>query len=423
MVTTVRANGREYTDDSNPLTGMGNGGHRTRLMPMLNDVMAETAAKLSEVRSKADEAANSASQAAADKGIIAQYKTDTYNYMVSAQTAAANAQSWDPTNYVKKDGSVQFTGPVGVKANQEWPHQSFFVSGDAGMRGHYMTARARGTVASPSAVLNGDTLGGIGVGGHDGNGYTYGWNGGGELSLYATENWTPTSKGAKWGLSTTAKGGAVLTERLSVDEYGLTLAAGHKISTASGNTQVQAPDGSTVVLGGGQTAQFPRQAEVAESSHATSKRATFGIGTIWSLMSDLSGNGTRDFGIYSSSLAATILKFLVNGTAIFNRAVTSNPVNVTWASTITLDASLGNTFRVTLAGPTTFALPTNLTDGQIITLEITQDSTGSRTGSWASGWNFGANSLTLTTTAGKTDIVVARAVGTTKLQVIAVKGF
>jgi hypothetical protein len=56
----------------------------------------------------------------------------------------------------------------------------------------------------------------------------------------------------------------------------------------------------------------------------------------------------------------------------------TTPVTLTDASTVTLNASLGRTFRVTLGGNRTLAI-TNPTDGQVIELEITQDATGSRT--------------------------------------------
>jgi hypothetical protein len=39
-MTTVTINGNDYSDDANPLTGLGNGGHRTRLLPMLGDMLA-----------------------------------------------------------------------------------------------------------------------------------------------------------------------------------------------------------------------------------------------------------------------------------------------------------------------------------------------------------------------------------------------
>lgn len=84
-------------------------------------------------------------------------------------------------------------------------------------------------------------------------------------------------------------------------------------------------------------------------------------------------------------------------------------VALTDASTITVNAALGNDFRVTLGGNRTMGAPSNATDGQIIMFQITQDGTGSRTITWASGTNgysFGAGTApTLTTAASKTDLV------------------
>lgn len=92
MVTTVRANGREYTDDSNPLTGMGNGGHRTRLMPMLNDVMADTAASLATIQSVAQQvAANQTAAKTSENNAKASEnaaKTSETNASTQANTAA-----------------------------------------------------------------------------------------------------------------------------------------------------------------------------------------------------------------------------------------------------------------------------------------------------------------------------------------------
>ena len=42
-MTSVTINGHTYTDDSDPSTGMGNGGHRTRFIPALNDVVVVAA--------------------------------------------------------------------------------------------------------------------------------------------------------------------------------------------------------------------------------------------------------------------------------------------------------------------------------------------------------------------------------------------
>jgi hypothetical protein len=85
----------------------------------------------------------------------------------------------------------------------------------------------------------------------------------------------------------------------------------------------------------------------------------------------------------------------------------SPSVTLTDAATITTDASLGNYFRVTLGGNRTLGAPTNLSDGQILTFELIQDATGSRTitlnAIFALGTTVG--SVTLTTTALKRDFL------------------
>jgi hypothetical protein len=41
MTNTLTVNGNTYTDDSSATTGLGNGGHRTRLLPMLSDALVD----------------------------------------------------------------------------------------------------------------------------------------------------------------------------------------------------------------------------------------------------------------------------------------------------------------------------------------------------------------------------------------------
>jgi hypothetical protein len=154
---------------------------------------------------KAGEAAGSATTA----GQKAQLATDK---AAEAAAAADRAATWDPANYVTKSGATM-AGTLAIKAATEWLFQAFSHCGTAGgLRNHFLASKARGTVAAPTAVKNGDNLGGLAVGGHDGNGFTFGWNGGGELSLYATEDWTTTAKGAGWGLAVTLAGGVALVD-------------------------------------------------------------------------------------------------------------------------------------------------------------------------------------------------------------------
>ena len=64
-------------------------------------------------------------------------------------------------------------------------------------------------------------------------------------------------------------------------------------------------------------------------------------------------------------------------------------VALTDAATITIDASAGNDWRVTIAGNRTMAAPSNPADGQQVTLTVTQDATGGRTLTWDAVFKFG----------------------------------
>ena len=88
------------------------------------------------------------------------------------------------------------------------------------------------------------------------------------------------------------------------------------------------------------------------------------------------------------------------------------PYPLTYASSITPNASLGSTFRVTLTGALTLNGPTSPVDGQMISVEFTQDGTGSRLltlPTTAGNWLFGTDVAVpvLSTVAGKTDIMTA----------------
>ena len=78
------------------------------------------------------------------------------------------------------------------------------------------------------------------------------------------------------------------------------------------------------------------------------------------------------------------------------------------ATSITVDCNLASIHKVTLAHNTTFSL-TNLSEGQSVTLIITQDSTGSRTGAFSSTTGtikFPLNQNALSTNANFIDMVV-----------------
>ena len=97
----------------------------------------------------------------------------------------------------------------------------------------------------------------------------------------------------------------------------------------------------------------------------------------------------------------------VQATTVESGALAPAVVGLTDAATIAVDASLGNDFRVTLAGNRTMANPANPADGQKITFQVTQGSGGSFTLTWGSSYEFstGLPLPTLSTAAGETDLL------------------
>jgi len=75
--------------------------------------------------------------------------------------------------------------------------------------------------------------------------------------------------------------------------------------------------GGEVIAGGGNAAQYPGGLTIANSAHATSKRAQLNIGTDpgWQIGQDLSANGTKDLYVYQQTNGRT--PFHINAAADF----------------------------------------------------------------------------------------------------------
>ena len=97
----------------------------------------------------------------------------------------------------------------------------------------------------------------------------------------------------------------------------------------------------------------------------------------------------------------------VQATTVESGALAPAVVGLTDAATIAVDASLGNDFRVTIAGNRTMGNPANPSDGQQIIFQVTQGSGGSFTLTWGSSYEFstGLPQPTLSTAAGQTDLL------------------
>ena len=124
-------------------------------------------------------------------------------------------------------------------------------------------------------------------------------------------------------------------------------------------------------------------------------------------LSDETGSGSAVFSTGATLSSTTIETGLtVNGPAAFNKQVYSPFVALTDGATISVDASVGNMFRVTLGGNRTVGAPTNSQDGQTINFHISQDGTGNRTLAWNSAYKWPSGvAPTLSTAANALDVV------------------
>ena len=120
----------------------------------------------------------------------------------------------------------------------------------------------------------------------------------------------------------------------------------------------------------------------------------------------LIADGANQFGVIGERNAPSLGVALLDQANVFTKAQTVTPVALTDAASIATDASLSNTFTVTLGGNRTLANPTNLTNGAIYTWRVRQDGTGSRTLAYGSKFKWpGGAAPVLTTTASATDFI------------------
>src|SRR5271165_4024993 len=105
--------------------------------------------------------------------------------------------------------------------------------------------------------------------------------------------------------------------------------------------------------------------------------------------------------------AARQAVLLAQATTVEPGAVAPTVVTLADAATIAVDASLGNDFRVTVAGNRTMGNPINPTAGQQVVFQVTQGAGAPFTVSWGSGYEFSAGlpQPALSAAAGQTDLL------------------
>ena len=101
-------------------------------------------------------------------------------------------------------------------------------------------------------------------------------------------------------------------------------------------------------------------------------------------------------------------------------ATSGNITTLTSSTSITIDLSNSNNYKVTLGHNATFNNPSNIVAGQTGSIFITQDGTGSRTASWGAYWDFaGGTAPTLTTTPAAVDRIDYVVLDSTNIQAVA----
>ena len=124
--------------------------------------------------------------------------------------------------------------------------------------------------------------------------------------------------------------------------------------------------------------------------------------------------------IATSKLADSANFGLKNAVGTWTTGQRGQVTALTSAASVTIDLADSNNFSCTMAHNITFANPTNAVAGQSGSIFLTQDGTGSRTGSWGTNFDWaGGTAPTLTTTAAAVDRIDYVVRSATSIQAVA----
>ena len=162
-----------------------------------------------------------------------------------------------------------------------------------------------------------------------------------------------------------------------------------------GHIKFQAPDEGqgtdAILVGAGILAEA--EGDFSSSSNATAMVFQTASSETAAEKMRLDSNGDLGIGVANPTRQLHIAK-----------SAAADIVALTDGATITPDFAAGQNFSVTLAGNRTLANPTNIVAGQVGSIFVTQDGSGSRTLAYGTFWDFaGGTAPTLTTTASKVD--------------------
>jgi len=196
------------------------------------------------------------------------------------------------------------------------------------------------------------------------------------------------------------------------DSSGTAVNPGETFKIAGGTNITTAVSGDTVTITGPTLTSF-----ITASSSDTLTNKSGAVSMFTNDAGYITNNGNGDLTITGSTIASSGDTIDIDDTLRFNKNYKEDINALTSSTGITVDASLASVHTVTLAHSTTFTI-SNLPTGGSVTIIITQDGTGSRTGAFTST-KFAGGTPTLSTDANAIDVVTIFNDGTNKIATIA----
>ena len=221
------------------------------------------------------------------------------------------------------------------------------------------------------------------------------------------------SSNARFELGTDSTGtAAAATTFVGDDSSGTAVNAGETFKIAGGTNITTAVSGDTLTITGPTLTSF-----ITASSSDTLTNKSGAVSMFTNDSGYITNNGNGDLTITGSTIASSGDTIDIDDTLRFNKNYKEDINALTSSTGITVDASLASVHTVTLAHSTTFTI-SNLPTGGSVTIIITQDGTGSRTGAFTST-KFAGGTPTLSTDANAIDVVTIFNDGTNKIATIA----
>jgi len=178
--------------------------------------------------------------------------------------------------YINSSGLVGLntTSPASqlqVNSTTEWGVRLRYASDTTTNRATFLSQRARGSLASPTAATSGTIVGGIEGAGYTGAAYTSGYDGGAAIQFIAESNWASANTPTFMSFWTNAVGAAGYSERMRITAAG---AVGIGITSPGAKLDVYGDSrfGGTVSAG--------RRLDIDSNGIATFKFGNNGYNTI-----------------------------------------------------------------------------------------------------------------------------------------------